>query len=78
MKLFLMLNRISHSFALLTCETSWSTLEISFIFLHIHVLFSLYFSVLGTLYSRKGMLNYNIHVLSKLYKKVGVLPIRIV
>ena len=35
MKLFLVLNRISHSFALLTCEISWSTLEINFIFPHI-------------------------------------------
>ena len=42
MKLFLVLNRISHSFALLTREISWSTLEINFIFPHIHVLFSIY------------------------------------
>ena len=28
MKLFLVLNRIFHSFALLTCEISWSTLEV--------------------------------------------------
>ena len=41
MKLFLMLNRISHSFALLTRKISWSTLEINFIFVHIHV-FSIY------------------------------------
>ena len=41
MKLFLVLNRISHSFALLTREISWSTLEINFIFPHIHVLFSI-------------------------------------
>ena len=40
MKLFLVLNRISHLFALLTREISWSTLEIDFIFPHIHVLFS--------------------------------------
>ena len=39
-KLFLVLNRISHSFTLLTREISWSTLEINFIFSHIHVLFS--------------------------------------
>ena len=39
MKLFLVLNRISQSFALLTREISWSTLEINFIFPHIHVLF---------------------------------------
>ena len=38
-KLFLVLNRISHSFALLTREIFWSTLEINFIFPHIHVLF---------------------------------------
>ena len=38
MKLFLVLNRISHSFALLTCEISWSTLEINFIFLHIRII----------------------------------------
>ena len=37
-----MLNRISHSFALLTCEISWSTLEINFISPHIHILFSIY------------------------------------
>ena len=36
------LNRISHSFALLNCEISWSTLEIKFIFPHSHVLFSIY------------------------------------
>ena len=42
MKLFLVLNRISHSFALLTREISWSTLEINFIFLHIRVLFPIY------------------------------------
>ena len=41
-KLFLVLNRIFHSFALLTREISWSTLEINSIFPHIHVLFSLY------------------------------------
>ena len=40
MKLFLVLTRISHSFTLLTREISWSTLEIYFIFPHIHVLFS--------------------------------------
>ena len=39
MKLFLMLNRISHSFALLTCEISLSKLKINFMFPHIHVLF---------------------------------------
>ena len=38
MKLFLVLNRISHSFALFTREISWSTLEINFIFPHIRVL----------------------------------------
>ena len=36
MKLFLELNRISHLFALLTRDISWSTLEINFIFPHIH------------------------------------------
>ena len=41
MKLFLVLNRISHSFALLACAIFWSTLEINVIFLHIHVLFSI-------------------------------------
>ena len=34
LKLFLMLNRISHSFALFTREISWSTLETNFIFPH--------------------------------------------
>ena len=34
MKLFLVLNRISHSFALFTREIFWSTLEINFIFPH--------------------------------------------
>ena len=37
MKLFLVLNRISHSFTLFTREISWSTLEVNFIFPHIHV-----------------------------------------
>ena len=32
LKLFLVLKRISHSFALLTHEISWLTLEIHFIF----------------------------------------------
>ena len=41
MKLFLVLNKISHSFALLTREISWSTLEINFIFPHSHVLFTI-------------------------------------
>ena len=41
MKLFLVLTRISHSFALLTREISWSTIEIYFIFPHNHVLFSI-------------------------------------
>ena len=45
MKLFLVLNRIFHSFALLTCEISWSTLEVNFIFPHILILFSIYFIV---------------------------------
>ena len=35
MKLFLVLNRISHSFAFITHEISWSTLEINFIFLYL-------------------------------------------
>ena len=39
MKLLLVLNRISHSFALLTLEIPWSTLEINFIFPDIHALF---------------------------------------
>ena len=37
--LILVLNRISHSFALLTCEISLSKLKINFMFPHIHVLF---------------------------------------
>ena len=37
--LFRVLNRISHSFALITREISWSTLEINFTFPGIHVLF---------------------------------------
>ena len=45
MKLFLVLNRISHSFTLRTREISWSTLEINFIFPHIHVLLSICYSV---------------------------------
>ena len=40
MKLFLVLNRMSHSFALPTREISWSTLEINFIFPHMY--YSLY------------------------------------
>ena len=46
MKLFLVLNRISHLFALLTREISWSTLEIIsyFAYFHIfHVLFPIYY-----------------------------------
>ena len=39
--LFRVLNRISHSFALITREISWSTLEINFTFPGIHVLFCL-------------------------------------
>ena len=42
MKLFLVLKWISDLFALLAREISWSTLEINFIFPHIHVLFSMY------------------------------------
>ena len=42
MKLFRVLTRISHSFALLAREISWSTFEINYIFPHIHVLFSIY------------------------------------
>ena len=42
MKLFLVFNRMSRSFALLTREISWSTLKINLIFPHIHVLSSLY------------------------------------
>ena len=38
MKSFLVLNRTSHSFALLTREISWSTLEI---WTSLHVLFSI-------------------------------------
>ena len=45
MKLFLVLNRISHSLALLTREISWSTREVNFIFPHIHVLFSIYYTL---------------------------------
>ena len=37
--LFLMLNRISHSFALLSRAISWSTLEINLLFSHVHVLY---------------------------------------
>ena len=42
MKLFLVFNRMSRSFALLTREISWSTLKINLIFPHNHVLSSLY------------------------------------
>ena len=41
----LVLNRIYHSFALLTREISWSTLKINFIFLHIHVLLLCIYSI---------------------------------
>ena len=34
-----MLNRISHSFALLSRAISWSTLEINLLFSHVHVLY---------------------------------------
>ena len=45
MKLFLVLNRMSQSFALLTREISWSTFETNFIFPHIYVLYyALYIS----------------------------------
>ena len=40
--LFLVLNMISHSFAVLTREISCSTLEINRVFPHSHVLFSMY------------------------------------
>ena len=46
MKLCLVLNRISHSFSLLTREISWSTLEINFILPHIHVLFAIYLFII--------------------------------
>ena len=42
MKLFLVLNRISHSLTLPTREISWSTLEINFIFPHIHVFYLIF------------------------------------
>ena len=45
MKLLLVLNRVSHSFALITREIPWSTLKINFVFLHIHVLLSICYSV---------------------------------
>ena len=40
--LFLVLNMISHSFAVLTREISCSTLEINLVFPRTHVLFSIY------------------------------------
>ena len=40
--LFLVLKMISHSFAALTREISYSTLEINFVFPRTHVLFSIY------------------------------------
>ena len=49
-----MLDTVSHSFALLTREISWSTLEINNIFPHIHVLFSMY-----TLTSRDKIFRYH-------------------
>ena len=45
MKLFLMLNGISHLFTLLTCEISWSTLEINFIF-NFHTSMYILFSII--------------------------------
>ena len=39
--LFLVLKMISHSFAVLTREISYSTLEINFVFPRTHVLFSI-------------------------------------
>ena len=39
---FVVLNKISHSFVLLTREISWSTLKINFIFPDIHLLFFIY------------------------------------
>ena len=45
--LFLVLNMISHSFAALTREISCSTLEINLVFPRTHVLFSIYFTLLG-------------------------------
>ena len=41
--LFLVLNMISHSFAVLTREISCSTLEINLVFPRTHVLFSIYY-----------------------------------
>ena len=52
MKLFLVLNRMSHSFALLNREISCLTLEIHFIFPHNHVLFFIYSFSIITSYSR--------------------------
>ena len=56
--LFLVLNRISHSFALLTREISWSTLEINFIFPHIHVLFSYFLLSHATLSDERNTLRW--------------------
>ena len=48
MKLFLVLNRLSHSFALLTPEISWSTLEIKFIYFCTSMCYlSLYIFIIG-------------------------------
>ena len=56
--LFLVLNRISHSFALLTRERSRSTLEINFIFPHIHVLFSYFLLSHATLSDERNTLRW--------------------
>ena len=55
MKLFLVLNGISHSFSLLTREISLSTLDINFIFPNIHVLFS------TDLYSLFNLFHYTVN-----------------
>jgi hypothetical protein len=45
--LILVLNMISHSFAALTREISYSTLKINLVFPRTHVLFSIYFICLA-------------------------------
>ena len=71
MKLFLVLNRISHSFALLTREISWSTLKITF-----HI--SAHPCIILYLYNEYPRLDNQIHYYKSKYEKVRVLPIRII
>ena len=53
------------SFALLTCEISWSTLEINFIFPHIHVFFPLFINITIIItITKKSIRNFRIFLMT--------------